>query len=33
MKARLTMLFVVVTTVLVALVNAGFSTSPGGKRR
>ena len=32
-KARLLMLFVVVTSVLVALVNAGISTSPGGKWR
>jgi hypothetical protein len=31
MKARLLTLFVVVTAVLVALVNAGISTSPGGK--
>ena len=33
MKARLLMLFVVVTSVLVALVNAGIGTSPGGKWR
>ena len=32
-KARLLMLFVVVKSVLVALVNAGISTSPGGKWR
>jgi hypothetical protein len=33
MKARLLTLFVVVTSVLVALANAGISTSPGGKWR
>lgn len=31
MKARLLTLFVVVTTVLLALFNAGIGTSPGGK--
>ena len=33
MRARLTILFVAVTSLLLALVNAGIGTSPGGKWR
>jgi hypothetical protein len=33
MKGRLLTVFVVVTSLLLAIVNGGFGTSPGGKWR